>query len=189
MGIYLCRHGETEWSKSGRHTGLTDIPLTKTGEEQAALMAKPLQKIHFVKTFMSPRLRARQTSELAGCHSEIDPDLAEWDYGDFEGLTSLEIKTKHPNWNLFIDGAPGGETPEQVGARADRVLKKLYHLDTPIAIFSHGHFCRILAVRYLGLPVSAGSLFYLDPASISHLGHEKSNHVIRLWNSIAHLDL
>lgn len=189
MTLYLCRHGQTEWTQSGQHTGLTDIPLNAEGKLQAAKMAIPLQKISFAKTFSSPKMRALQTSSLAGFQSEIDPDLVEWNYGDYEGLTTPEIQKINPGWIVFKDGAPNGESVEQVTARADRVLKKIHSIQGTVAIFSHAHFSRALAARFLGLPVSAGMLFFLDPASISKLGLEHDRPVIHLWNSTSHLEL
>jgi probable phosphoglycerate mutase len=189
MKIILCRHGETAWSQTGHHTGSTDVPLTKTGEKQAAKLSAPLAKYDIAKSFSSPRIRARDTARLAGFHPHLDPDLAEWDYGKYEGLTSEQIALENPDWNLFTDGAPGGESLSQVGARADRVLKKLRDEKGPILIFSHGHFSRVLAVRWLSLPPTNAGLFALSVASISILGHEHDRPVIRLWNSIAHLDI
>lgn len=189
MTLFLCRHGQTEWTQSRKHTGLTDIPLTQEGQLQATKMSLPLQKIPFTQSFTSPLLRARQTSELAGFHAEIEQDLVEWNYGDYEGRTSADIKKTNPHWNIFSSGAPGGESVEQVSARADRILKKLRTSTGPIVIFSHAHFCRALAARFLGLTVSAGSFLFLEPASISQLGYEHERPVIRLWNSMAHLEL
>ncbi len=151
-------------------------------------MAVPLKKLTFVKTFSSPRQRAIQTSTLAGFQSEIDSDLVEWNYGDFEGLTSAEIQQITPNWNLFTDGAPNGESLQQVSDRADRFLKKIRDIEGTIAIFSHGHFSRVLAARFLGLTIPQASILYLVPASISKLGHEHKKPVIKLWNSTSHFN-
>jgi len=175
--FYLCRHGETKWTKTGQHTSVTDISLTEEGKKQAELLGKRLKGIHFVRVISSPMERTIETCRLAGLEPEINPDAAEWNYGKYEGLTTEEIGEK---WNLFRDGAPGGESVEQVGKRADRLLKSLK--DDPVIIFSHGHFSRVLAARWLGLPVSAGALFYLSVASISILGLEHGRPVIRLWN-------
>lgn len=182
--IYLCRHGETSWTKSGQHTGSSDIPLTSIGEEQARKLGKTLQTISFSKILSSPRKRALDTASIAGFDPEIDPDLSEWDYGSYEGKTSKEIG---PNWNLFRDGAPNGESPSQVQTRADRLLKKLP--PGPILLFSHGHFSRVIAARYLGLPVQSGELLFLSVASLSILGQEHSRPVIQLWNSTSHLSM
>jgi len=175
--IYICRHGETEWSKIGRHTGLTDLGLTDTGKQQALALKKRLQGIQFAQVFSSPLRRARETAELAGFHPQIAPEAREWDYGNYEGKTSDEIG---PEWNLFRDGAPGGESPSQVAVRAD----KLIHLfgPGPVLLFSHGHFLRMLAARWLGLPPEKGNLFVLSTGSLSILGLEKQQKVIVQWN-------
>lgn len=178
--IYLCRHGETEWSLSGQHTGTTDLPLTETGKKQAIALGTRLKNIHFSKVICSPKQRAEQTCRLAGLSPTFDPDLVEWNYGNYEGKTSQEID---PHWNLFTDGAPGGESPAQVGARADQILSR--YKDDTLAIFSHGHFSRVLAARWLGLPPSSGALFLLSVASLSILSHEHGRPVIKLWNSIS----
>lgn len=183
MNIYVCRHGETEWTLSGRHTGATDIPLTENGEKQAALLGKRLQKIQFTKVFSSPRSRAYATCKIAGFQDiTIDPDLQEWNYGKYEGLTSSEIKKLNPQWHLFSDGAPGGETPTEVSIRADRVLSKIHHSTGNVVIFSHGHFSRALAASWLGLEIAQARCFYLSPASMSILGSEHGAPVIKLWN-------
>jgi probable phosphoglycerate mutase len=178
--LYLCRHGETEWSLSGQHTGTTDIPLTEKGREQSRLLQQRLQGVRFEKVFSSPRKRALATCE--GLEVTIDPHLAEWNYGDYEGLTSKEISAKKPGWNLFKDGAPNGETPEQVRHRADEFLKRISQYKGNIAVFSHGHFLRVLAARFLGLEVDAAKLFLLSVGSCSILGHEREQPVITLWN-------
>ena len=181
--LYLCRHGETAWSLSGQHTGKTDIPLTDNGKKQAALLGKYLGKIHFEAVFSSPRIRALETCKGAGFHDvTIDPDLQEWDYGDYEGLTSAEIKKLNPHWHLFTDGAPGGELPQEAGKRADRILQKLRAKKGPVLIFSHGHFSRVLAARWVGLNVNEARIFVLSPASTSILGFEREEPVIKLWN-------
>ncbi len=185
--IHLIRHGETEWSVSGRHTGRTDLPLVAQGELRARQLGERLREIQFSQVFTSPLRRARQTCEGVGISppAVIEPDLAEWDYGDYEGLRSAEILHERPGWNLFRDGCPRGETPGQVADRADRLLARLRALEGRIAVFSHGHFGRVLAVRWIGLPVTAAQRFVLGTASLSILGHEHGNPaepVISLWN-------
>jgi len=186
--IYLVRHGETEWSLSGQHTSRTDIPLTEQGERQASGLRERLNEIKFSGVFSSSRQRAQRTYALAELsqETEIDPDLAEWDYGDYEGRRSVDICQKQPDWNLFRDGCPGGETPAQVSDRADRLIVRLRALQGNIALFSHGQFGCALAARWIGLPVIQGQHFLLDPASLSILGYEP-NHprvpAILLWNA------
>src|SRR5450759_269705 len=186
--IYLIRHGETEWSLSGQHTGRTDIPLTAPGEDGARELGQRLRDIQFARVLTSPRQRARRTCELAGLGpvAEIEPDLAEWDYGDYEGQRSVDILKGRPDWNLFRDGCPRGETPTQISDRADRFIARLRVLDGNVALFSHGHFGRVLAARWIGLPVSEAQRFLLDTASLNILGYEP-NHVespvIALWNA------
>jgi probable phosphoglycerate mutase len=186
--IYLVRHGETEWSLSGQHTGRTDIPLTPRGEEAAQELGQRLRNIQFARVLTSPRQRARRTCELAGLGpvAEIEPDLAEWDYGDYEGQRSADIRKGRPDWNLFRDGCPRGETPAQVSDRADRFIARLRVLDGNVALFSHGHFGRVLGARWIGLPVNEAQRLLLDTASLSILGYEH-NHaespVIALWNA------
>ena len=171
--IYFIRHGETQWSLSGRHTGRTEIPLTPHGEEQASELGVRLRTLAFSQVLTSPRQRARQTLELAGLVSpaEIDPDLSEWDYGDYEGLTTAQIRTLRPEWNVYRDGCPGGEAPAQVSDRADRVIARLAAKEGEIALFSHGQFGCVLAVRWIGLPVTEGQHFSLGPASVNILGY------------------
>ncbi len=188
LKIHLIRHGETQWSLSGQHTGRTDIPLTKHGEQMAREVGSHLQAIAFALVLTSPLQRARQTCELVVPNSmpEVDPNLAEWDYGDFEGLTTAEIHRSRPGWNLFRDGSPGGETPAQISARADDVINRLVELDGNIAIFSHGHFSRVLGARWIGLSIEHAQSFLLDTASLSVLGyeHDRSDQpAIALWNS------
>jgi len=186
--IYLIRHGETEWSLSGQHTGRTDISLTAPGEDGARELGQRLRDIQFARVLTSPRQRARRTCELAGLGpvAEIEPDLAEWDYGDYEGQRSANILQARPDWNLFRDGCPRGETPAQISDRADRFIARLRVLEGNVALFSHGHFGRVLAARWIGLPVSEAQRFLLDTASLSILGYEP-NHpevpVIALWNA------
>jgi broad specificity phosphatase PhoE len=188
--IFLFRHGETAWSKSGQHTGRTDLPLNELGEQEAQALAEWLGTTKFNRVFTSPRQRARRTCELAGLGSmaEIEPDLAEWDYGDYEGLRTVEILKSRPDWNLFRDGCPHGEMPAQISDRADRLVARLRALEGNVALFSHGHFGRVLAARWIGLPVDAAQRFLLSTASVSILGYEHSNvaePVISLWNAVA----
>ena len=187
LQIYFIRHGETEWSRSGKHTSHTDLPLTQQGEVMALRLATTLKDVHFSLVLTSPRLRARATSELAGlAHAQIEPNLAEWNYGNFEGLRSAEISRSHPEWSLWQHGAPGGETPAEVGARADQLITRLLHCAGTVALFSHGHFGRVLAARWIAQPVLVGQHFTLDPASISILGfdpHHPDRRVIRSWNT------
>jgi broad specificity phosphatase PhoE len=185
--IYLIRHGETEWSRSGQHTGSTDIPLTAHGENQAQELGQALREISFTRVFTSPRQRARRTCELAGFApvAETDPELAEWNYGDYEGQRSTDIRGGRPDWNLFRDGCPNGESPSQISGRADRVVARLRALEGNIAIFSHGHFGRVLAARWMGLPVAQAQHLLLGTASLSVLGYEHNRleePVIVLWN-------
>lgn len=181
MKLYLCRHGETEWTLTGQHTGTTDIPLTKTGQKQAVHLRKRIKPVHFEKVFSSPEIRAVES--CAGMKPVLDPNLVEWDYGDYEGLTSAEIHEKNPKWNLFEAGAPGGESVEQVKKRADHFLKMVRQFKGNVAVFSHGHFLRMLAARFLGLEPEMGKLFLLSVASLSILGYEKEQPVVILWNS------
>ena len=189
--IYLARHGETPWSLSGQHTGLTDLPLTQRGEENARALCERLAGLNFGKVFTSPLQRATRTCELAGfgAGAEIDRNLLEWDYGQYEGLTSAEIHAKRPDWQLFRDGCPGGESPEQVAARADSVVARVRGLGTNVLLFSSGHFLRVLAARWLSLGVVAGKYLVLSTASVSVLGYEDnpSNSVIQSWNDTRHV--
>ncbi len=186
--LYLFRHGETEWSVTGRHTGRTDLPLTENGERRASHLRERLHGITFTHVFTSPLQRARRTCELAGfgAVARIEPDLHEWDYGAYEGWTTAEIHARQPGWNVFQDGCPQGESVEQISRRADRVLTRVRLLDGTVALFSHGHFLRALAVRWIGLPVREGQHFALDTAAVSILGYEGHNNVspvISLWNA------
>jgi broad specificity phosphatase PhoE len=190
--VYLARHGETAWSLSGQHTGLTDLPLTEHGERNARNLGKRLHGLTFAKVFTSPLQRAARTCELAGFKSaaEIDRDLVEWDYGRYEGRRTAEILIERPGWQLFRDGCPGGESPEQVAARADRVVNRVRAIQGDVLMFSSGHFLRVLAARWLGLEPFAGRFFTLDTASLSELGYERNllQPVIRLWNDTRHVD-
>lgn len=187
LRLYLIRHGETEWSLSGQHTGRTDIPLTPHGEEEARRLAGPLGRITFDRAFSSPRLRARRTAELAGIRTpvEIEPDLAEWDYGDFEGRRSIDIRETWPGWAIYRDGCPGGESVADMTARADRLVEKLSKMSGNIALFAHGHIGRSLVVRWIGLELIEADHFVLGTATYSVLGFDPSHpevRVISTWN-------
>jgi len=188
---YIGRHGETTWSLSGQHTGRTDLPLTVNGERQAQALGARLLGQTFAKVLTSPAQRALRTCELAGfgARAEIDPELAEWDYGAYEGLRTADILRERPDWDLFRDGAPGGETPEQIGARADRVVARIRAVAGAVLVFSSAHISRVLAARWLGLPPTGGRLMVLGTASLSILGyeHNPAEPVIRLWNDTSHL--
>jgi len=190
--VYLARHGETAWSLSGQHTGLTDLPLTERGERNARSLGGRLRGLTFARVFTSPLVRAARTCELAGFGgvAEVDRDLLEWNYGDYEGRRTVEIHAQRPDWQLFRDGCPGGETPEQVGARADRVVGRVRAIQGNVLLFSSGHFLRVLASRWLGLEPVAGRYFLLSTASVSALGYEHnlSQAVIRLWDDTRHVD-
>jgi len=190
--VYLARHGETAWTLSGQHTGLTDLPLTAKGERNARRLGERLTGLQFAKVFTSPLQRAARTCELAGfgAVAETDPDLVEWNYGQYEGLRSAEILAQRPDWQLFRDGCPGGESPAQIGERADRVVQRVRAVAGDVLLFSSGHFMRVLAARWLALgPGSAGRYFLLSTASLSALGyeHNSSQPVIRLWNDDHHV--
>lgn len=184
--IYLVRHGETEWTLNGRHTGTTDIPLTPKGESDAAQMGKRLVNHAFDAVLCSPRRRALVTCQRAGFgnRTKIDADLSEWDYGKYEGLTTDQIRKEFPLWNIFSNGAPGGESVDAVSARADRILAKIHSVKGDVLLFSHGHFLRVIAARWLHLNATEGRLFALSPSSLSILGHERVVPVIVLWNEI-----
>jgi broad specificity phosphatase PhoE len=190
--VYLARHGETAWSLTGQHTGLTDLPLTEHGERTARRLRERLQGLTFAKVLVSPLQRARRTCELAGFGdvAEIYPDLVEWDYGQYEGLRTVEIRQQRPDWQLFRDGCPGGESPQQVATRADRVVERLRAVNADVLLFSSGHFIRVIASRWLGLAPSPNArLFMLSTASLSAVGYENdlSRPVIRLWNDTHHV--
>src|SRR5262245_7737977 len=191
--IYLARHGETAWSLTGQHTGLTDLPLTERGERNAARLQQRLKGLPFVKVFTSPLQRARRTCELAGFGevAEVEADLVEWNYGEYEGRRTVEIQQERPGWLLFRDGCPGGEAVQQVVARADGVVNRLRALMTDALLFSSGHFIRVLAMRWIGLEVTDHARrFMLSTASLSALGYENSldRPVIRLWNETRHVE-
>lgn len=182
--IILVRHGETPWTLSGQHTGMTDVPLTVQGEEQARHLQDRLARLHFTHILTSPLQRAQETCRLSGYdkNAVIDHDLIEWNYGRYEGLTSKEISAEVPDWNIFTHGAPDGESPEDVAARANRVLEKVKKLKGNVLLYSSGHFLRALTACYLGLNVSAGKLFLLKPATLSILGYEHENPVLVAWD-------
>ena len=191
LRLYLIRHGETAWSLSGQYTGRTDIPLTAHGEDAARKLGQRLRDTPFAHVLSSPLLRARRTCELAGLSpvAEMESDLTEWDNGDYEGQTPADILGSRPGWNLFRDGSPHGETPAQISTRADRFIARLRALDGNIALFSHGHFGRVLAARWIGLSVAQAQRFLLSTASLSVLcyEHDRTDQpAIALWNSAAH---
>ena len=189
--LVLARHGETEWSLSGQHTGLTDLPLTERGERNARQLGQRLKGRAFARVFTSPLQRARRTCELAGfgAAAQADRDLVEWNYGQYEGKRTKEITAERPGWQLFRDGCPGGESPEEVGARADRVVGRVRAIAGKVLIFSSGHFLRVLAARWLGIEPAGGRFFLLSTASLSELGyeHDLSEPVIRFWNETSHV--
>lgn len=184
--VYLIRHGETEWSLSGQHTGITDLPLTENGRRVAKRLEPVLAKEIFALVLTSPLERARMTCELAGLgeRAAVDRDLMEWNYGRYEGLTSKEIRAQAPRWMLFTDGCPGGESPEQVGARADRVIARVRAVEGHVALFAHGHIFRVFAARWLGLPPAAGCHFLLDTATLNILGYYQGIPAVKLWNAM-----
>jgi probable phosphoglycerate mutase len=182
--LTLVRHGDTEWSLSGRHTGWTDIPLVESGRRQAAQLARRLHDTPFSLVMSSPLSRALETSRLAGLGEQVttDPDLREWNYGDLEGLTSDEIRRSMPGWTIWSGPVPGGESAAEVGGRADRVIARALTAGGDVAIFAHGHLLRVLAARWLGLAAEDGALFELGTATLSRLGWERERRVIELWN-------
>jgi probable phosphoglycerate mutase len=188
--IYLARHGETAWTVSGQHTGISDIPLTERGERNARRLGERLKGLTFARVLTSPLQRARRTCELAGFgpQAEVDPELVEWNYGAYEGRTTTDIRKEQPDWFLFRDGGPGGETVAQVGARADRVVSRLRAMAGDVLVFSSGHFLRVVAARWLGLPPGDARYFLLTTASLSILGYEHTLNepVVRLWNDDRH---
>ncbi len=188
---YLARHGETEWSLSGQHTGLTDLPLTARGERKARSLGQRLREFEYDKVFTSPLQRASRTCELAGfARAEFDPDLVEWDYGAYEGLRSDEIRAGRPDWELFRDGCPEGESPAQASARADRVVQRVRGVGGNVLLFSSGHFLRVVAARWIGVDLSpCWASLLLSTASLSALGYDGdlSKPVIRLWNETRHI--
>jgi broad specificity phosphatase PhoE len=181
----LIRHGETEWTLSGQHTGVTDIPLTDIGRTAARGLAPLAAKANFALVLTSPLHRARETCALAGlgAQAQVDTNLIEWNYGAYEGLTPKEIHARDPGWMLFTDGCPGGESPAQVGARVDQIIARIRGVEGDVALFGHGHFFRVFAARWLGLPASAGSHFLLDPGTVSVLSHYRSVPAVKSWNA------
>jgi broad specificity phosphatase PhoE len=181
--LVLMRHGQTEWSAVGRHTSRTDLALTVEGEREAQALAAKLVGRTFEAVVCSPRSRALRTAELAGLTvTAVDNDLAEWNYGEYEGVTTAEIHERRPDWSLWTDGAPGGESPHDVSARIDRVLHRVSTVDGEVALVGHGHALRVLTARWLGLPARDGALFRLDSGTLSSLGHEREQAVIEEWN-------
>jgi broad specificity phosphatase PhoE len=184
MDVFVIRHGETEWSLSGQHTGTTDIPLTENGRRVAARLRPILAKKSFALVLTSPLQRARETCELAGLGAQatVDPDLMEWNYGEYEGVTSEKIHESAPGWLIFDDGAPGGETPEQVGIRVDRVIARAHATQGDVALFAHGHILRVLVARWTGLAPRAGKHFLLDTGTLCVLSHYRDAPAIKIWN-------
>jgi len=185
LEIVLARHGETEWSRDGRHTGRTDIPLTDQGRRQAELLRDALAEWNFAKVLSSPLERARETCRLAGLGdlAEITEDLLEWDYGDYEGITTVQIREQRPDWYLWRDGCPNGEDAASVGARVDRVIAAVEGVDGAVVLFAHGHVLRVLAARWLGLGPESGALLALGTGTLSVLGYERETRVVQRWNA------
>lgn len=183
--IYLLRHGETEWSRLGKHTSVTDISLTKNGRAAAQRLRSVLANEPFGLVLTSPMRRARDTCELAGLGNAaiVEPDLMEWNYGDYEGLTTSEMRSKRPDWSLFRDGCPGGESPEQVASRAERIISKMQETERHVALFAHGHIFRVLAARWINLPATHGERFLLDTATLSVLGYYYQTPAVKIWNA------
>jgi broad specificity phosphatase PhoE len=184
MSVFVIRHGETAWSLNGQHTGSTDIPLTENGRRLAKRLRRLLAKESFAQVFTSPLQRARDTCALAGLGDKatVDPDLLEWNYGEYEGLTSDTIHLTAPGWQIFHDGAPGGETPEQVGTRVDRVIARARAVDGDVALFAHGHVLRTLAARWIGFQPGAGEHFLLDTGTLCILDQYRGAPAIKVWN-------
>lgn len=184
--VYLVRHGETEWSLTGQHTVITDLPLTENGRKVAKLLEPTLGNKDFALVLTSPLQRARETCELAGLggHAEIDRDLMEWNYREYEGLTPRQIHAKAPSWMIFRDGCPGGESPEQIGARVDRVIARVRALEGHVALFAHGHVFRVFAARWLGFPATAGRHFLLSTATLSILSYYRDIPAMKRWNAM-----
>jgi broad specificity phosphatase PhoE len=183
--VVLARHGETEWSRDGRHTGTTDIQLTDNGRREAGLLREPLSGRRFVRVMSSPLSRALETARLAGFQDGVEQrdELMEWDYGEYEGISTPQIRERRPDWYLWRDGCPGGETAAEVGARVDRVIVDLVGLDGDALVFAHGHVLRVLAARWIELAPEAGALIALSTGTLSELGWEREARVIRLWNA------
>lgn len=185
--LWVVRHGETEWSRAGRHTGRTDLPLTSEGERQAIALGPRLAQRRFALVLTSPLRRARDTCRLAGFEEVacVDPDLAEWDYGRYEGMTSAEITRSDPGWSIWTGIVPGGESAADVAARADRVIAAAAAAGGDTLVFAHGHLLRVLAARWLGVDPAEGRRLALDPATVGILGHERATRVVRMWNAPA----
>jgi probable phosphoglycerate mutase len=183
--VYLVRHGETAWSLSGQHTGVTDLPLTEHGREAARRLRPALADVQFSLVLTSPLRRARETCELAGlgAHAVVDRDLMEWNYGVYEGLTPAQIFVKNPGWMIFRDGCPGGESPEQIGARVDRLIARVREAPGNVALFAHGHIFRALVARWIDLPVAAGEHFLLETATLNILGHYRDAPAVQVWDA------
>jgi broad specificity phosphatase PhoE len=185
--LVLIRHGETEWSASGRHKSVTDVPLTGAGRRHAELLRPRLTGRAFALVLSSPRARARETAALAGLDARVDEDLVEFDYGEYEGRTTPDIREERPGWSVWSDGAPDGETAERVGDRADRVIERALAAGGDVAAFAHGHLLRVLAARWIGLPATYGGHLALDTGSVSELGFERERRAVWLWNDTSHL--
>lgn len=183
--IYLIRHGETEWSRAGKHTGLTDVALTEQGRQTARLLEPVLAREKIESVFTSPLQRARETCALAGLQefAAVEPDLMEWNYGEYEGLTTKEIQSARPGWSVFHHGCPGGESPEQVSARADRIIAKVRASDGNVALFAHGHILRVFAARWIDLPPRYGEHLLLDTATVCVLGYYYDVPALKIWNA------
>jgi broad specificity phosphatase PhoE len=183
--IYLMRHGETEWSLNGQHTGVTDIPLTENGRAAARRFRPILAKVTLALVLTSPLQRARETCALAGLgdQANVEPDLMEWNYGRYEGLKTEQIRQTRPDWSVFRDGCPGGESPEQIGMRADRVVAKIRAIDGNVALFAHGHILRVVAARWINLPAGYGEHFLLDTATLNVLGYYRESPAFVTWNA------
>lgn len=183
--VVAIRHGETDWSRTGRHTSVTDLPLTEAGRVAAQKLASVLEPMQFTRVFASPMQRAKLTCELAGLgdRMEIEPDLAEWNYGEYEGLTQEEIERRAPGWQLFTDGCPGGETPQQIATRTGRLITKLRSIEGTVAVFAHGHILRVLGARWVSLLVSAGANLLLEPTTLSVLGYYRQMPALVRWNA------
>ncbi len=183
--VYVIRHGETEWSINGKHTGVTDIPLTENGRNQVKCLQPVLANEVFALVLTSPLHRARETCKLSGLEekAEVEPNLVEWNYGEYEGVTSKEIHKTVPGWLVFNDGAPGGETPAQIGARADRVIQRVRAVQGNVALFAHGHIFRVLVARWLDLPATAGRNFLLDTGTLNILSYYRGYPAVKIWNA------
>jgi broad specificity phosphatase PhoE len=187
--LVLARHGETEWSATGKHTSITDVPLLESGRRDAERLGERLAGRAFALVLTSPRTRARETARLAGFpDAQVDDDLAEVDYGAYEGRTTPEIREDVPGWSVWSDSSPGGETVDEVGARADRVIERALAAGGDVALFAHGHLLRILAARWIELPAAYGGHLALATGSLSELGFERERRVIWVWNDVAHRD-